>query len=88
MKNGHDVKCDQVSHWVRSRLLSGQWVIVMLIFGTKKVANMEGDLGKAVKGFKDGVNGSNESAASDAAAFNHRLSDVTTELKYTERNIG
>ena len=32
-------------------------VIVMLVFGTKKVGNMGADLGKAVKGFKDGVKG-------------------------------
>lgn len=32
-------------------------VIVMLVFGTKKIGNMGSDLGKAVKGFKDGVKG-------------------------------
>jgi sec-independent protein translocase protein TatA len=32
-------------------------VVVMLIFGTKKLSNMGSDLGKAVKGFKDGVKG-------------------------------
>jgi sec-independent protein translocase protein TatA len=32
-------------------------VIVMLIFGTKKLANVGEDLGKAVKGFKDGMHG-------------------------------
>jgi sec-independent protein translocase protein TatA len=30
-------------------------VIVMLIFGTKKLRNMGQDLGGAVKGFKDGM---------------------------------
>ena len=30
-------------------------VVVVLIFGTKKLGNMGGDIGKAVKGFKDGV---------------------------------
>ena len=30
-------------------------VVVILIFGTKKLGNMGGDIGKAVKGFKDGV---------------------------------
>jgi sec-independent protein translocase protein TatA len=38
-------------------------VIVMLVFGTKKLGNIGGDLGKAVKGFKDGVKGAEESAA-------------------------
>ena len=30
-------------------------VIVLLIFGTKKLKNMGSDLGGAVKGFKDGL---------------------------------
>ncbi len=32
-------------------------VVVILVFGTKKLGNMGGDIGKAVKGFKDGVKG-------------------------------
>ena len=32
-------------------------VIVLLIFGTKKLRNMGTDLGGAVKGFKDGMKG-------------------------------
>jgi sec-independent protein translocase protein TatA len=44
-------------------------VIVMLVFGTKKLSNMGSDLGKAVKGFKDGVKGSEgeEEAKKEAA---------------------
>ena len=30
-------------------------VIVMLVFGTKKLRNIGSDLGGAVKGFKDGI---------------------------------
>jgi len=37
-------------------------VIVMLVFGTKKLGNIGSDLGKAVKGFKDGVKGAEEEA--------------------------
>ncbi len=37
-------------------------VIVMLVFGTKKLGNIGADLGKAVKGFKDGVKGGEEGA--------------------------
>lgn len=37
-------------------------VIVMLIFGTKKLRNMGADLGGAVRGFKDGMR---EGGASD-----------------------
>jgi sec-independent protein translocase protein TatA len=38
-------------------------VIVMLVFGTKKLGNMGSDLGKAVKGFKDGVKGDEDKSA-------------------------
>ncbi len=41
-------------------------LVVVLIFGTKKLKNMGSDLGAAVKGFKDGVKGSAE--AEEAAA--------------------
>ena len=37
-------------------------VIVMLVFGTKKLRNVGQDLGGAVKGFKDGMKEANESA--------------------------
>ena len=30
-------------------------VVIILVFGTKKLGNLGSDLGKAVKGFKDGV---------------------------------
>lgn len=42
-------------------------VIVALIFGTKKLGNMGSDLGKAVKGFKDGVKGGEEEKAAPEA---------------------
>jgi sec-independent protein translocase protein TatA len=35
-------------------------LVVVLIFGTKKLKNMGSDLGAAVKGFKDGVKGGAE----------------------------
>ena len=41
-------------------------LVVILIFGTKKLKNMGSDLGAAVKGFKDGVRDGSSSA--DAAA--------------------
>ena len=40
-------------------------VIVMLIFGTKKLRNMGTDLGGAVRGFKDGMR-EGSAAASEA----------------------
>jgi sec-independent protein translocase protein TatA len=41
-------------------------VIVMLIFGTKKLRNIGADLGGAVRGFKDGMRESGEKADSGA----------------------
>ena len=41
-------------------------VIVMLVFGTKKLSNMGSDIGKAVKGFKDGVKGDEDKPAAPA----------------------
>jgi sec-independent protein translocase protein TatA len=38
-------------------------VVVMLVFGTKKIGNMGADIGKAVKGFKDGVKGEEDKPA-------------------------
>jgi sec-independent protein translocase protein TatA len=46
------------------------WLIVLLIivmiFGTKKLRNVGKDLGGAVKDFKDGVKGSEEAAKMEA----------------------
>lgn len=42
-------------------------VIVMLVFGTKKLSNMGSDLGKAVKGFKDGVKGAEDEKPAQSA---------------------
>lgn len=47
------------------------WLIVLLIvvmvFGTKKLKNIGGDLGGAVKGFKDGMKEGGQPPAEEAA---------------------
>ena len=47
------------------------WLIVLLvvvmIFGTKKLKNIGSDLGSAVKGFKDGIKSGGESVDTTAA---------------------
>jgi sec-independent protein translocase protein TatA len=47
------------------------WLIVLLvvvvIFGTKKLRNIGSDLGGAVKGFKDGVKGAGDTAETEVA---------------------
>jgi sec-independent protein translocase protein TatA len=42
-------------------------LIVVLVFGTKKLKNIGTDLGSAVKGFKDGVRDGTASPAEPAA---------------------
>lgn len=43
-------------------------VIVMLVFGTKKLRNIGADLGGAVKGFKEGIKSAEEKKDEPAAA--------------------
>ncbi|MBH1987431.1 MAG: Sec-independent protein translocase subunit TatA [Burkholderiales bacterium] len=40
-------------------------VIVVMVFGTKKLKNVGSDLGSAVKGFKDGMKDGGTAAAAD-----------------------
>ena len=42
-------------------------IIVLLIFGTKKLRNLGADLGGAVKGFKDGLKDAAEERPPEAA---------------------
>ena len=43
-------------------------VIIVLVFGTKKLKSIGSDLGSAVKGFKDGVKDSDKTDATTTAA--------------------
>ena len=55
-------------------------VIVVLVFGTKKLKNIGGDLGGAVKGFKDGMKGEEEKTAGalqDKTTIDAELKDKT-----------
>jgi len=42
-------------------------VVVVLLFGTKKLGNVGSDIGKAVKGFKDGVKGEEDQPGANPA---------------------
>ncbi|MDC0575200.1 Sec-independent protein translocase subunit TatA [Nitrosomonadaceae bacterium] len=52
-------------------------VIVVLVFGTKKLRNLGGDIGGAVKGFKDGVKGAGEEESSSSSS--QKVSGQTIE---------
>lgn len=53
-------------------------VIVVLIFGTKKLKNIGADLGGAVKGFKDGVRDGGTPADTTAQVTTQKSSDTNT----------
>jgi sec-independent protein translocase protein TatA len=55
-------------------------VIIVLIFGTKKLKNIGSDLGGAVKGFKDGMKDGDKSAAA-ATDPNTPAAQVTAEKR-------
>jgi sec-independent protein translocase protein TatA len=68
------------------------WLIVLLIvvmvFGTKKLKNMGSDLGSAVKGFKDGMkDGSGPAADDTAAAAKPQVTQATTADKSTTIDV-
>ncbi len=42
-------------------------VIIILVFGTKKLKNIGSDMGSAIKGFKDGMKDGNANAAEKPA---------------------
>jgi sec-independent protein translocase protein TatA len=61
-------------------------VIIIVIFGTKKLRNIGSDLGGAVKGFKDGMkDGSDKAtdAASTPAAPTQQVASATVAAKET-----
>lgn len=61
-------------------------VIVMLIFGTKKLRNMGSDLGGAVKGFKDGMKeGTGDAAAKPADAPAQQVTGQTIDVEVKEK---
>ena len=63
------------------------WLIVLLIvvmvFGTKKLKNMGSDLGGAVKGFKDGIKTGGEPDKDAATAPAGQVADATAAAKTT-----
>ena len=63
-------------------------VVVMLVFGTKKIGNMGGDIGKAIRGFKDGVKGDDDKSASqnNTSAQVADKGTVDVEAKEKARN--
>jgi len=60
-------------------------VIVMLVFGTKKLRNIGQDLGGAVKGFKDGMKDAEGKAAADPAQSKELRDSTTIDVEAKEK---
>lgn len=61
-------------------------VIVLLIFGTKKLRNMGADLGGAVKGFKDGVKGADEEKGKSPGEISAPGTTIEGEVKDKQKS--
>lgn len=61
-------------------------LVVVLIFGTKKLANIGSDMGKAVKGFKEGMKGDDE--AQSQTSIESRETGQTIDGEVKEKTKG
>jgi sec-independent protein translocase protein TatA len=63
-------------------------VIVLLVFGTKKLRNIGSDLGGAVKGFKDGMKPGEEKPADSASQIQSQNDGKTVDVQAKDVNRG
>jgi len=62
-------------------------LIVVLVFGTKKLKNMGADLGGAVKGFKDGMKDGSASADDKPAGASAQVAGAVTGAEKTTIDV-
>ena len=60
-------------------------VVVLVVFGTKKLRNIGSDLGGAVKGFKDGMKDANAEAPKADAPV-QQVSQTTIDVEAKEKS--
>jgi sec-independent protein translocase protein TatA len=61
-------------------------VIVMLVFGTKKLRNIGADLGGAVRGFKDGIKEGASDKSAEAAGASQKVDGNLIEGEIKEKS--
>jgi sec-independent protein translocase protein TatA len=61
-------------------------LVVVLLFGTKKLRNIGSDLGSAVKGFKDGMSGSEAEKKPEQVADKSAANVVDGEVKDKQKS--
>ncbi|MES0328602.1 MAG: Sec-independent protein translocase subunit TatA [Gammaproteobacteria bacterium] len=59
--------------------------IVILLFGTKKLRNLGGDIGSAVKGFKSAVKDGTDSANNQIEENDDKVVDAEVETKEQDK---
>lgn len=59
-------------------------VIVMLIFGTKRLRNLGGDLGGAIKGFRNAMGDDKDKSESEAEAPESIETEAKTDTEHRE----
>lgn len=62
-------------------------VIALVIFGTKKLRDVGGDLGAAIKNFKSGMRDDEQAEAADSAESKDQKKTATIEKKPDDRVI-
>jgi sec-independent protein translocase protein TatA len=60
-------------------------VVIVLVFGTKKLGNVGSDLGKAIKGFKDGMKGEEGKTATQNDPAPQVKEKVTIDVETKEK---
>ena len=63
-------------------------LVVVLIFGTKKLRNIGQDLGGAVKGFKEGVKGAETEADAAKSAAAQQIAGTTIDAEVKKEKSG
>ncbi|THD07991.1 twin-arginine translocase TatA/TatE family subunit [Rhodanobacter lindaniclasticus] len=66
---------DSVWHWLIFL------VIVLLLFGTKKIRNLGPDLGEAIRGFKKGLSGDDEAKKGEEDARRKEAEQLRADPK-------
>jgi len=61
-------------------------VIVVLLFGTKKLRNMGSDLGSAVKGFKKAVSDEDKKESTTDALADNSTTESSVEVETKEKD--
>jgi|TARA_B110000881_G_C18363114_1_gene407398 sec-independent protein translocase protein TatA len=63
-------------------------VIVVLLFGTKKLRNMGGDLGSAIKGFKNAISDEKKpESLADNSAIDEKINETVDETFSEEPKV-